>query len=138
MNASTRRTRPARPARPVAGFTLIEVVVALMVFAVGVLSLGLVVPMATKRVSNAGVQTRASSLAAERAETLLTTPYGNADLTAGTHTDTANPVDGAYYVKWIVTDDQPIGGCKRVVVSVSRNNVNARAEASVTIVRPQS
>jgi type IV pilus assembly protein PilV len=121
-----------------AGFTLIEVMVALMVFAVGVLSLSLVVPMATKRVTNAGIQTRASSLAAERAETLLTTPYDHGDLTAGPHTDAANPVDGSYYIKWVVTDGQPISGCKRVTVTVSRRSVAARPEAAVTIVCPQS
>lgn len=130
--------RIPRPRGRAAGFTLIEVMVALVIFAVGVLSLALVVPSATKRVTKAGIQTRASSLAAERAETLLTTPYSHGDLTAGTHTDPANPVDGSYYVRWRVTNNAPITGCKRVVVSVSKTSVTARAEAAVTIVCPQS
>lgn len=138
MNDRTRHLRPSRARRSVAGFTLIEVMIALMIFAVGVLSLGLVIPMATKRVTNAGIQTRASALAAERAETLLTTPYGHSDLTAGTHTDPANPIDGSYYVKWTVTDSQPISGCKRVLISVSKRSVTSRTEAAVTIVCPQS
>lgn len=138
MNERHRIPRPARARRRAPGFTLIEVLVALMIFAVGVLSLGLVIPAATKRVTKAGVQTRASSLAAERAETLLTTPYSHGDLTAGTHADPANPVDGSYYVKWTVTDGAPIAGCKRVLVSVSKLSVNARPEAAVTIVCPQS
>ncbi len=126
-----RRTRES-------GFTLIEILVALVIFAVGVLSLALVVPSATKRVTNAGIQTRASALAAERAETLLTTPYSHDDLLAGLHLDPANPVDSTYYVRWMVKDDAPIAGCKRVVVSVSRLSAVARAEAAVTIVCPQS
>ncbi|MCC6349875.1 MAG: prepilin-type N-terminal cleavage/methylation domain-containing protein [Candidatus Eisenbacteria bacterium] len=138
MNERLRSRRPAGLRNPRAGFTLIEVMVALVIFAVGVLSLGLVVPAATKRVTKAGVQTRASALAAERAETLLTTPYGHDDLLSGAHTDPENPVDSTYYVRWTVTDDAPIAGCKRVVVSVSKNSVGAKAEAAVTIVCPQS
>lgn len=121
-----------------AGFTLIEVIVALVVFAIGILALGLTVPSATRRIGRAGQQTRASSLAADRAETLLITPYDHDDLLSGTHTDPANPIDGRYYVKWTVTDNQPITACKRIVVSVSRNSTNATPEAAVTIVTPQS
>ncbi len=138
MNARHRIRDRARARHRAAGFSLIEVMIALMVFALGVLSLSLVVPMATKRVTSAGIQTRASSLAAERAETLLTTPYDHGDLTAGTHTDPANPVDGSYYIRWVVTDGQPITGCKRVKVTVSKRSVAARPEAAVTIVCPQS
>jgi prepilin-type N-terminal cleavage/methylation domain-containing protein len=121
-----------------AGFTLIEILVAFVVFAIGILSLGLTIPMATRRVNKAGAQTRASSIATERAETLLITTYGDGDLTAGTHTDPNNPIDRVYYVKWVVTDDQPITACKRIVVSVSRHGVNRTPEAAVTIVTPQS
>lgn len=140
-------TTPIAPIRPLprrgrirgkAGFTLIEVLVALVVFAIGILSLGITIPMATKRINSAGTQTRASALATERAETLLITPYDHGDLTQGTHTDPNNPVEGSYYVKWVVTDDQPIAACKRIVVSVSRWGVNRKPEAAVTIVTPQS
>jgi prepilin-type N-terminal cleavage/methylation domain-containing protein len=121
-----------------AGFTLIEVLVAFVVFAIGILSLGLTIPMGTRRINRAGSQTRASSLATERAETILIMPYGQGDLTAGTHTDPNNPVEGVYYVKWVVTEDRPITGCKRIVVSVARWGVNRTPEAAVTIVTPQS
>lgn len=138
MNASSRLARPAARHDRAAGFTLIEVLIALMIFGVGVLSLGLVIPMATKRVTSAGVQTRASSLAAERAETLLTLPYGDSQLTSGLHADPANPIEGSYYVQWTVTDNQPQPNCKRVRVVVSRTSVFGRPEAAVTIVCPQS
>lgn len=129
-----------RRARPIAGFSLVEVLIALIVFAIGVLGLAMVIPAGTKRVSKAGQQTRASQLAAMRAEQLLTTPYDDSDLSAGTHTDGANPHDGRYYIQWNVTDNSPIASCKRVTVTVKRNNTNTLTpvEAQVTVVVPQS
>jgi len=120
------------------GFSLIEVMIALVVFAIGVLSLGLVVPLATRKVERAGQQTRASSLAAQQAEQLLMTPFGDPTLTVGTHTNAGNPVSGIYYVSWAVRDSTPVTGCKRVTVSVARYGVNNPAEAQLVIIVPQS
>ncbi len=120
------------------GFTLIEVMVALVIFATGMLALALCIPMATKRVMKAGSQTRASSIASEAAEELLTVPYGDADLTSGTHDDTANPHDGIYYVRWVVEDDAPTTNCKRVTVQVARRAASNPAEARLVIVTAQS
>jgi prepilin-type N-terminal cleavage/methylation domain-containing protein len=124
--------------RPDHGFTLIEVMVALVIFATGMLALALCIPMATKRVMKAGTQTRASSIASEVAEELLTVPYGDGDLTAGTHDDPANPHDGVYYVRWIVVDNAPAANCKRITVQVSRQSVTKPAEAKLVIVTAQS
>ena len=135
---TTRNIRARRHPSPIAGFSLIEVMIAMVIFAIGVLSLGVCVPAATKRIGKAGNQTHASTLAAQRAETLLMTPYSDGALTAGTHADAKNPVDGYYYVQWTVTDDQPINACKRIVVNVSRWSTTNPIEAAVTVVCPQS
>lgn len=120
------------------GFSLIEVMIALIVFSIGVLGLAALIPLGTSRIGKAGNQTRASALAAQRSEDLLTTPYGDGDLTDGTHTDAGNPFSGRYYVKWVVEDDQPIVSTKRVTVSVSKNSVNGPVEATIVIVCPAS
>jgi prepilin-type N-terminal cleavage/methylation domain-containing protein len=133
-----KRPRMPRLRRNADGFSLIEVLIALIVFSIGVLSLALCIPLATRKVGKAGQQTRASTLAAQQAENLLMTAYGDDDLLAGTHTSPNNPIDGRYYVKWAVVDSVPVLGCKRVTVSVSRWSTTQPSEAAVTIVCPQS
>jgi len=46
--------------RPEAGFTLVEVLVALMVFVIGVLSIAAMMPSGTQSVNRSGDQTRGS------------------------------------------------------------------------------
>lgn len=130
---SRRRVRDPR-----AGFTLIEVLIALIVFAIGVLGLAIVIPLGTRKIGKAGQQTRASSLAAECAENLLTTPYGDGDLTAGTHLDPNNPIDGRYYVRWTVTDNTPQTDCKKVLITVARGSPTGTGVVTLTIVSPRS
>ena len=130
------RTPP--PHAPEQGFTLIEVLVALTIFATSMLALALTVPLATKRIMRAGTQTRASSIASEAAEDLLTLPYGDGSITAGTHDDPANPRDGVYYVRWVVEDDQPTTSCKRITVKVARRSASNTPEAQLVIVTAQS
>jgi len=120
------------------GFTLIEIMFALVIFGIGIMALMLCVPMASKRVMSAGAQTRAASLASSAAEELLSTPYGNAALTAGTHNDPANPHDALYYTRWVVEDDVPLALCKRITVTVARRSVSAAPEARLVIVTPRS
>jgi prepilin-type N-terminal cleavage/methylation domain-containing protein len=134
----TATPRPRRLARTDTGFSLIEVAVALIVFAIGVLALAICIPMGSRKITRAGQQTRASTLAAQQAEELLMTPYGDNALIAGTHYSAGNPVNGSYYLKWAVVDSAPVVGCKRVTVSVSRWSATKPSEASVTIVCPVS
>ena len=134
----TPRPHGRTSSRQRAGFTLIEVLIALTVFAVAVLALAMVVPMAGKRIMKSGSQTRASSLASEAAEELLTVPYGDAMLTAGTHDDTANPHNSLYYVRWVVEDNVPVGHCKRITVKVARGSASALPEAKIVVVTPES
>jgi prepilin-type N-terminal cleavage/methylation domain-containing protein len=128
----------AGPTRPEAGFTLIEIMFAIVIFGVGVMSLLLCVPMASKRIMSSGAQTRASSLVSEAAEELLIAPYGHSSLTPGTHNDPANPHDGIYYTRWTVENNQPIGSCKRITVTVARGAVTNLHVARLVIVMPQS
>ena len=132
------RAARALPRRPEAGFTLIEIMFAMVVFAIGVMGLMACVPMASKRVMSAGSQTRASAIASEAAEELLTIPYGHSSLTPGTHDDPANPHDGFYYTRWVVEDNQPLASCKRITVTVARGAVTNLPLVRLVVVTPRS
>jgi len=69
--------------RAQSGFTLVEVLVALMVFVIGILSIAAMMPSGSRSVNRSGDETRASELASARAERLLSTSYADPDLTAG-------------------------------------------------------
>lgn len=130
------RSRPG--ARAARGFTLIEVMVALVVFAVGVLSLAMLIPLGTKGISRSGQTTRASELSVSTMERLLSTPYDDGDLSVGTHNDPGNPYTGSYYVQWVVEGDQPITSCKRITVRVRWPRSNSATNVRLVGVKPAS
>ncbi len=121
-----------------AGFTLVEVLVAMVVFLVGVLSIAALMPSGSRSVNRSGDQTRGSELASACAERLLSTSYTDADLTAGSHFDAGNPYYGKYYVQWNVQDNQPMVECKRATVLVRWPTVVSAPGATVVIVVPRS
>jgi type IV pilus assembly protein PilV len=101
------------------GFTLVEVIVALMVIAIGILGLATVFPLATEDVGKSGLRTKATELCQEKLEDLHALAYDAPDLDAGAvHADSLNPIDDVYQRTWEVFEDQPINGCKLIEVSV--------------------
>jgi Tfp pilus assembly protein PilV len=101
------------------GFTLLEAVVSLAIFGVGTIALLSLAPRATQFTSRGQQVSKAAQLAQAKVEDLLALPSTATDLDAGTHEDTANPIDGVYARQWTVTADNPIQGMSRVAVRVS-------------------
>ena len=106
------------------GFTLIEVMFALGVFAIGMLALA---AMQTRYISgnaSSRLQTEGTVVASQWIERLKVLPEDHADLDAAN-----NPhqrTDGAYQVTWNVIDDMPINEVKTITITVTSNNPNAR------------
>ncbi len=141
LSHSTRRSkRAAQPAHIAGapGFTLVEVMVAMIVFAVGVLSMATLMPAGARSVNRSADQTRGSELMSATAENLLSASYTDSTLTAGAHSDPANPYDGKYYVRWVVQDDQPVAECKRVTLTAGWPLSSSSSGATVVIVKPRS
>jgi prepilin-type N-terminal cleavage/methylation domain-containing protein len=106
------------------GFTLIEVMIAMAIFAIGILAVGSMQLSNTKNNTTGNITTQATMLARQKLEELKTVSDVTT-LTSGT--DPNNPIDvdgntgGIYTREWIVTN--PLGGntSRQIEVSVGCN-----------------
>jgi len=118
--------------RATSGFTLVEAMVALVIFAVGTIALLSLAPRATQFTTRGHQLTKASQLAQAKVEELRAVPATDATLQAGTHVDTENPIDGVYRRRWIVTANTPIQGMSSVQVRVAYPTTSADSVAEIT------
>lgn len=100
-----------------AGFTLVEVMVAMTVLAVGLLFISGMIPTAYTNISMSGVDTRGLAFAQARLDSLRVEPWTSTALTSGTHADAA-PATG-YTCSYLVEDNTPMAGVKRITVTVA-------------------
>jgi type IV pilus assembly protein PilV len=120
---------PAEPVRGALGFTIIEVLAALTIFAIGSAGLVAATVGAVRYNRASGAFSSATALAQDLVEQLraLDPSTNPAALTAGTHTDANNLMTalgvqspaGVFTRQWTATRDAPIAGISTVMVSVS-------------------
>ena len=134
MTARPHTPRRRQPSAS-AGFTLIELFIALAVFSVGVLTLAVIIPTGAKKSDKSGQQSRASEFSAQEAEELLDATYTDDVLTSGTHTDPENPYLVQYYVEWVVEDNTPIANCKRITIKVHQPTLGSPTVAQLVILK---
>lgn len=100
-----------------AGYTLMELMIALMILAIGVMGIWSMQGVAIKSNSTARKITETAVLGSDQFEKLMRLPYDDAVLTPGT-TTTRN--EGNYSVTWTVSAlDVPITNVKTVTVIAS-------------------
>ena len=105
------------------GFTLIEVLIALAIFSIGILAIGALQHMSIDSNARARMHTEGYTWVVDRIEWITALPYDDANLTAGDH----GPIDeGAYAITWSVLDDTPLAGAKTITVTVTGANPRAR------------
>ena len=100
------------------GFTLVEMMIALVLFGVGLMALAQALPNGLSVRDKARRMSVATALAQESVEQLRTLRWDDAALAAGEHRDPENPIDGAYVRRWVVEDGIPVADMKRVTVTV--------------------
>ncbi|MGB6012955.1 MAG: prepilin-type N-terminal cleavage/methylation domain-containing protein [Desulfobacterales bacterium] len=110
-----------------AGFTIIEVVIAISILAVGLLGVAAMQTSAIQVNSAAGLMTTRMNWAQDKMEELKAQPFsdpwleaaGNppgVDSAGNTHEQTTS--DG-YTVRWDIADNTPVPNTKRIVVTVT-------------------
>jgi len=94
------------------GFTLIEVMIAILVIVVGLLGVAGVATTVINGNTLAKEMTTATTLAQDKIEDLKSTAYGS--ISSGSDTQ-----QSIYTRTWTVTSDSPVAGMKTIAVSVA-------------------
>lgn len=102
-----------------AGFTVLELLIAISILTVGLLGVASMQVSAIRGNDFASAQTEATTAGMDRIEKLLRLPYDHADLlaTGNPHTDPTPPT--GYTIGWNVTDNSPLNNTKTVIVTVN-------------------
>jgi len=125
--------KPILPvATETAGFTMVEVLIALAVFSIGILAVLAMQISAINQNASARMQSEATGLAVHTMERLIVAPYDHDDLSEDAANNPHQQVIGPYRVQWNVTtpavgdpvyDGIPV---KRIALTVDADNRNAR------------
>ena len=103
------------------GFTLLEVLIAISIFSIGILAVGTMQISSIGGNASARMHTEAATWAADRAERLMALPYDHADLDAANNPHAATEGDGVHNIQWNVADNTPISNTKTIRVIVTWN-----------------
>jgi type IV pilus modification protein PilV len=106
------------------GYTLIEVLIAMAIFALGFLSLATIQIKSIKQNASAKMYTDATTMAVESLERLISLPYDHSDLDQNNNPHSTKI--GTYTIEWNVQDDFPVTATKTIVVNVNGANPYAK------------
>lgn len=99
-----------------AGFTLLEVIIAISILTFGLLAVASMQASSIRGNALAGGLTESSTWAGDRLEKLVTLPYTHASLSNGDHTDLSPPP--GFTITWKVDDNVPFTDVKRLTLKV--------------------
>ena len=113
-----------------AGFTLIEVLIAISIFAVGLLAVAAMQTSAIRVNSSAAQLTELNTWGMDKLEELMGLPYTdpwleaagnfpNLDAAGNTHQDPDPPTAGGFTVRWVITDNSPTPNTKLITITVT-------------------
>ena len=120
------------------GAGLIEILVALVIFGLGIGMAMRLLPETNTATTRGRNLTKATNLAQEKLEELVSLEYDDAELNDGTHNDADNPVDVHFTRSWVVAVDNPAPGMKHLTVTVSFPSDNSDNAATLTSIMTNS
>ena len=113
------------------GASVVEIMVALLIFGIGVVAAVRMLPQSSVRTTHSRNRTIAVNLAQEKIEELMADSYKEADLDAGDHDDAGNPLRGHFNRTWSITDNTPVEGMKSISVTVTYPAAGADTTATL-------
>jgi Tfp pilus assembly protein PilV len=128
------RLRPRRGSER--GASIVEVMVALIILAIGILAVGQMFPASTRGQQKDRMFTTANMLAHERLEDLRAMDWTNAKLNAGTHGPDSVGINRKYSLTYVVTAmPAPMDQVKRVDVTVAYTFLKPRTVKAISYIR---
>ena len=100
------------------GFSMIEMLVAIVVLALGIMSIVGVFPMSLRVAENMRAITKGTAYAHQKLEELRTIPYNTPLLSVGLHPSSPETLENNFVRTYEVEDSIPAPGMKRVKVKV--------------------
>lgn len=123
------------------GFSLIELLIALTIFSIGILAVAAMQTSAMRGGSQSTTLTQAvRDVAQDKIEQLLARAATHSDLTAGVHPSASSYEEVAqegvtYKTRWTVTDNSPNPDQKTVVVSTTWTDLSGTHTVNATFVK---
>jgi len=114
------------------GFTLIEVLIAVCIFAVGILAIASLQIRSINMNAAARMQSEATTVAVDVMERLMSLPYEHPQLDESRGVQQSQV--GVYTAFWQITDEAPVSWCKTITVWVTADNPNAK-EVRINFIR---
>jgi len=133
------RTPAPRPWRDSSGTSLVEILIALVILAVGILAVGKLFPMSSQNLTEDRLRTSAAYYSQEKLEDLLPIAWGDTAFTEGRHPPgTATESLGSG--KWqrfyeVQTMAAPLNNLKKITVTVSWTYRGAQTVTAITYKR---
>lgn len=132
MNLTPRRSQPT----PERGVTLVELCIALVVLAIGVLALAQTFPAGARKQTRDRLFTSASDYVQDQAEILSTKSWGDAEMNLGRHPSAGYDSLGRLLRYYDVSSmASPLDNLRKVTVRVQWNYMGARACSTTIYVR---
>ena len=124
-----------------AGYTLLEVIMAMAILSIGLLAVGYMQITAINSNTTGSRITEGTTLALGKMEELITLRYTHADLTAGNHPD-PNPNDHPGFSQiWDVLDNNngtvAVQNVKHITVTVSWAEIGRQRRTQLMFIKPQ-
>ena len=119
------------------GFTLIEVLITMAIFSIGILALTAMQISGMSSNQFARTLAHASTLASDKVEKIMLIDSGHDSLTAGDHVEDPPPTEGqiTYNMTWTVKDDDPAAGAKTVDIEITWNYNGKDRKLNVTYIK---